>query len=252
MPDLLIHAVEQTSQSSSQTVYGVQKVVVFAVASALALVLGAGVGVLWKPPKKLMGVLLAFAGGALVTAATYELLEHAIKMTGIWLAGGWLLLAAAGFAYADAMFKKLTPGEQEGGWSLLASVTMDGIPENLALGVILASSGHAGVALVAAFFFSNFPQAIGGARGMVEDDYGTWTTFAGWCVAALAIGLSVWVGKAFLSGFGVTVLASLRAIAGGAILASLADEIFPDAYESATSVAAVATGFGFLCTFALM
>ena len=250
----LVHAVDplvQQTSSQSSTVFGVQKVFVYAFVSALALILGAGLGVLWRPSRPLMGVLLAFAGGALVTAAAYELLEHAFQQSGAWLVGGWLLISTAVFAFADSQFKRLTPGPDEGGWSLLASVTLDGIPENLALGVVLAGSGGAGLALLAAFFFSNFPQALSGARGMRDDDYGTWTTFGGWCVVAVLIGVSVWVGKALIAGHGTAVLSSLRAIAGGAILASLADEIFPDAYESATSAAAVATGFGFLMTYVL-
>src|SRR4028118_429915 len=51
------------------------------------------------------------------------------------------------------------------GFALLAAVTLDGVPENLALGVSLLSGGGSLVLLVA-IFCSNFPEALVGAVAM--------------------------------------------------------------------------------------
>src|SRR3712207_9577925 len=45
------------------------------------------------------------------------------------------------------------------GFALLAAVTLDGIPENLALGVSLVGDGGSLVLLVA-IFFSNLPESL--------------------------------------------------------------------------------------------
>lgn len=237
-----------TAQAVGQVVAGVSRPILFGVVSGTALVLGSMLGVVWGPSDHTMGVLLAFAGGALVTAAAYELIEPAFRLGGNLLAGGALLLGAVVFAGADYSFGKLTSGGGASGWSLLASVTLDGIPENTALGIVLLGSSGAGLALVAAFFASNVPQALGGTRDMLDDDYTRWKTVAGWCLVAVAVGGSVPAGNTLFAGADEVVLAGLRGFAGGAILASLADEVFPDAYEDVSSLTAVATALGFLMT----
>jgi ZIP family zinc transporter len=53
--------------------------------------------------------------------------------------------------------------------ALLAAVTLDGVPENLALGVSLAgeeATGGGSLALLVAIFASNFPEALVGAVAM--------------------------------------------------------------------------------------
>ena len=49
--------------------------------------------------------------------------------------------------------------------ALLAAVTLDGVPENVALGVALGE-GTGGLALLAAIFVSNLPEALVGAASM--------------------------------------------------------------------------------------
>jgi len=227
---------------------GLSKPILFGIASGAALLIGSLLGVFWTPSDRLLGALLAFAGGALVTAAAYELIERAFQIGGRWLVAGSLMAGAIIFAGADFAFKTFTEGGGESGWSLLASVILDGVPENAALGIVLLGSSGAGLALVAAFFASNFPQALSGTRNMLDDGYGLWKTFGGWCVVAVIVGGSVWAGNVLFAGTGDAVLAGLRAFAGGAILASLADEVFPDAYDDVSSLTAVATALGFLMT----
>src|SRR5690606_12315736 len=53
------------------------------------------------------------------------------------------------------------------GLALLAAVTLDGVPENVALGVAL-TEGTGGLALLAAIFVSNLPESLVGAASMRE------------------------------------------------------------------------------------
>ncbi len=51
------------------------------------------------------------------------------------------------------------------GLALLAAVILDGVPENLALGVSLGE-GSGGLAPLSAIFVSNFPEALVGSASM--------------------------------------------------------------------------------------
>jgi hypothetical protein len=55
------------------------------------------------------------------------------------------------------------------GFALLAAVTLDGVPENLALGVSLLSGGGS-IVLLVAIFCSNFPESLVGAVAMRRGD----------------------------------------------------------------------------------
>jgi len=65
--------------------------------------------------------------------------------------------------------QKVAVASQGVGLALLAAVTLDGVPENLALGVSLAgeeATGGGSLALLVAIFASNFPEALVGAVAM--------------------------------------------------------------------------------------
>ena len=59
------------------------------------------------------------------------------------------------------------PIEEASGIALLASVVLDGIPENAALGVALIGAANP-LALLLAIFASNFPEALDGAEYVVD------------------------------------------------------------------------------------
>ncbi len=144
-------------------------------------------------------------------------------------------------------------------FALLAAVTLDGIPENMALGVsLLETTGSGALALLVAIFASNLPEALGGAVGMREQGrskifvIGVWTATAVLLAAAVVIGNGAL--KVMSEELGVMseeLLAVLLSFAGGAVLASLADTLMPDAFREGGPLVAFATAAGFLLSFLL-
>jgi ZIP family zinc transporter len=135
------------------------------------------------------------------------------------------------------------------GFALLAAVTLDGVPENLAMGVGLVENTN--TALLVAIFASNLPEAIAGAQKMREAGQGTRSIMAIWCGAAVLLAIPVVVGYGALEGVGHESLAWPLGFAAGAVLASLADTLMPEAYEDArgNKWIAMATALGFLLSF---
>jgi ZIP family zinc transporter len=199
-------------------------------------------------------ILLAFASGALITAVAFELFEDAVDHGGAWRAGLSLMLGAAVFILVDTRLDagkhaRVASGSAVG-LALLAAVTLDGVPENMALGVSLLEASSAGaLTLLVAIFFSNLPEALGGAVGMRQQGRSRFFVIGVWGATAVLLALAVVLGNVALSGAGQEPLAVLLSFAGGAVIASLADTLMPDAYKQGGAWVAFATAAGFLLSF---
>jgi ZIP family zinc transporter len=166
-------------------------------------------------------------------------------------------------AEADQPEKITTAASTEGhagaagpavGFALLAAVTLDGVPENLALGVsLLEPEGRGGgsLTLLVAIFASNFPEALVGAVAMRTAGRSPAFAIRIWALTAVLLTAAVVVGNRALAGLEGSALAFPLAFAGGAVLASLADTLMPEAFERGRPLNSLATALGFFVSFVL-
>lgn len=219
-------------------------IVVIAAVSA-ALMVGALWGVYGKLSDRLEGFIVAVAGGALIMSVIGELVEPSVKEGSLCVAIGALAFGAILFSAADYWIDEKLQSEE--GVGLLAAITFDGVPENLALGVALigASAGEV-AALAGAILLSNIPEAAGGARGMKESGMKPMTIFALWGGATILLAGAALLGNFTLEGADPNLLAAIRCTAAGAVVASLATEVFPKAYKEDRHLAGVATALGLM------
>lgn len=208
-----------------------------------ALLLGAAWGIYGSLPKPLEGFIVALAGGALMISAVLELIEPATEETVIWTAFASVLAGGVVFTLLDFLISK--KGESGGG--LLAAVTLDGVPENMALGVALIGAGPLQVAaLSGSIFLSNLPEAAGGAKEMSAEGWSNGSVFALWGAAAVLLSAAALAGNFLLSAVPNDILALIRCFAGGAVVASLATEVFPKAFKEDSHWAGIATVTGLI------
>ena len=195
--------------------------------------------------------LLGFASGALITAVAFELFEDAFEHGGEWQAALAFMAGATVFIVVDTLLDRRTRRRHAAGGSiglaLLAGVTLDGVPENLAMGVALVESG--GATLLVAIFASNLPEAIVGAEKMREAGFGRWRILATWSATAVLLAVAVVVGYAALEDVDHATLAWPLGFAAGAVLASLADTLMPEAFKEGGPSVAYFTALGFLLSF---
>lgn len=210
-----------------------------------ALILGAAWGIYGRLPTRLEGFLVALAGGALIVSAVLELIDPATKQANLWLAFLLVLVGALVFVMLDYLIKKRWGSDSGGG--LLAAITLDGVPENLALGVALIGATPLQVAaLSGSIFLSNLPEAAGGARDMTAQAISRRKAFMLWSLTALLLSAAALIGYFLLSGIPKEYLALIRCFAGGAVVASLAIEVFPKAFKEARYEAGLATALGLI------
>lgn len=216
-------------------------VIVILMVSA-ALIVGALWGIYGTLSKNLEGFLVALAGGALLVSALLELIHTAVKNYSVPIALSVVFLGAIVFTVLDYLIKKKWSAPS--GTGLLAAITLDGIPENLALGVALIGATPLSVAaLSGSILLSNLPEAAGGAKEMVAK-HSKSKVFLLWLVTALILAAAALVGHYALANVSKEYLSYLKCFAGGAVVASLALEVFPKAFKQDKYWTGLATAIG--------
>lgn len=251
--------------------------ILFGVIGSSALVIGALMGGRFQFPKRVLASMLAFAAGALITALTFELFEDSYEQGGIWRASLGLMAGAVVFTLLSLWLDRQAEGhvpEEDGsekldldaaamgeapksasvsgtaGLALLGAVTLDGVPENVALGVSLGE-GSGGLALLAAIFVSNFPEALVGSASMRAQGRSQAFIVGVWTICAVLLTAAVVIGAGPLSAAEPETLSLPLAFAAGAVIASLADTLMPEAYKDGGPAVALSTAAGFVLSFVL-
>jgi ZIP family zinc transporter len=254
----------------------------FGAVASSALVIGATIGLRFELPKRVLAMFLAFAAGALITALSFELFEDSYERGGIWRAGIGLFVGAIVFTTLSALLDRWAqpasrskPADEyrgsakldtdaaaagrsptaattrgAAGLALLAAATLDGVPENLALGISL-TEGTGGMALLAAIFVSNLPEALVGSASMREQGRSALQIIGLWTACAVLVTVAVVIGAGPLSGSDPELVSLPLAFAAGAVIAALADTIMPEAYEHGGPAVALSTAAGFVLSFTL-
>lgn len=215
-----------------------------------ALIIGALWGLYGRLPGWLEGNLLAISGGALMISAVIELVQPAVTHSGVWTTAAFTLLGALVFAGVDYLIdEKLNSG---GGAGLLATITLDGVPENLALGVSLISGNVVQVAALAgSILLSNLPEAAGGAKEMRENGNSNKKILTLWIGAAVLLSLAAILGRMLLKDVDKVIISAINCFAAGAIIASLATEVFPTAFKNDNHWAGISAAVGLIMALGL-
>jgi ZIP family zinc transporter len=215
-----------------------------------ALVAGAAWGIYGRLPDRLEGFLVALAGGALLLSVTTELIQSSIDKSSVFHAMLGVAAGAIVFCGLDYLIDEKWGSNSGGG--LLAAITLDGIPENLALGVALIGAGGLEVAALAgSILLSNLPEAAGGARSMASGGRSKAQVMLLWAGTAGLLSAAAIAGNLLLAGVGEGTLAIVRCFAAGAVVASLATEVFPKAYRDDHYLSGIATALGVILAFVL-
>ena len=230
-----------------------------------ALLLGAAAGYFARVSQRLIAAVMAFGGGVLISALSFDLMDEAYKRggfdsTAIGFLGGAAIYTAANWYLArqGAKHRKRSgeqqPSEQDqsgSGVAIAVGALLDGIPESIAIGVSMIEGGAVSVVAVVAIFLSNVPEGLSSSAGMKKAGRSALYIFGVWIGIALISGLASLAGYAIFSRFSADVIAATIAVAAGGILAMLADTMIPEAFEEAHDFAGMITVLGFLVAFML-
>lgn len=234
--------------------------------AASSLVIGALLAFARDWPKRQTGTVLAFGAGALISAVSFELVAEGTEVGGLGWVGLGLGLGAITYFLADGAVSNRAPGSGGGrgragrtgdasgagaGTALALGAFLDGIPEQMVLGIGLAAGEGVGVGLIVAIFVSNLPEAIGSANEMRAGGASRPLILRLWIAVAVICLLATIAGYAIADAASGEVRAIINGFAGGALLVMLVDSMIPDATRDAGRIAGLVTVLGFAVAFAL-
>ncbi|MEU4789746.1 ZIP family metal transporter [Micromonospora tulbaghiae] len=230
-----------------------------------ALLIGAAVGFFARVPRPVTASVMAFGAGVLLSAVSFELIDEAHEQGGllpvaIGAAAGALLYTGANVLLArhGARHRKRSgdeqPSEREqpgSGSAIAVGALLDGVPESVVIGASLLAGGPVSLVTVIAVFLSNVPEGLSSAAGMRQAGRTRRYVFGLWTAIALISGAASLAGYTLLGGAPPEVLATITALAAGAILAMITDTMVPEAFADAHLLVGLITVLGFLVAFAL-
>jgi ZIP family zinc transporter len=223
--------------------------VLYGLATALPLAIGAAIGLHWRLPRAALAGLMAFGAGTMIAAVSTELFEPAFHQAGATIAGIALFAGAGVYVICSHLIdNRLGPAAI--GWALMLGTVLDGIPENTALGISLTTGG--GLVLVVAVAVGNVPEAVSGAALMRQaHGFSSRRALSLWIItAAILVAVTV-AGYALSDTIPQTGISTVQAFAGGATLAVLADSLMPEAYREGGWWVGLCTAAGFMLAFVL-
>jgi len=226
----------------------------------VALIVGAVLGLAWNVSSRVVGGVMAFGAGVLISAVAFDLVEEGYERAGIAPVLIGLAAGALAFALGDYILsrnggsdRKRSGGQQAGGAAMAIALgaMLDGIPESAAIGVTLLGGGGVGVAMVVAVFLSNIPESMSAAVGLRKAGRSVRWILGLWLAVTAVSAVAAALGYAVLGNAPESTVAAVQAFAAGAILTMLADTMMPEAFEDTGPLTGVITCAGFVCAFVL-
>jgi zinc transporter, ZIP family len=214
--------------------------------AASSLVIGARISLVRPWPDELVGLVLAFGAGALISAVSFDLFEEGQRIGGPGTVAIGLAAGALTYFALDRMVSSMGEGA-----SLALGALLDGIPEQMVLGIGIAAGEGVGVGLLVAIFVSNLPEAIGASADLREAGHRPAAIRRLWAVVAGVCTLATVAGFALADATSGDLQAVINGFAAGALLVMLIDSMIPEAARKAGRPAGLVTVVGFAVAAAL-
>ncbi len=235
---------------------------------ASALVVGAELAFAVRLSRMVIGLIMAFGVGALISSVSFELVAPALEDADAWKVALGLAAGSLTFFLGDRAIAKIggsnrknpdggkpsdvaadDADDQEdgdgGGLGIVLGTVLDGVPESAVLGMSLVGGAGVSVSLLAGIWISNFPESLGSTVNMVTSGWSKGKIRLLWWGIIAVSAISAGIGFVVVDNSSVLSGVLIEAFAAGALLTMIADEMAPEAFDRSKIYAGLATVAGF-------
>ncbi|WP_286261195.1 ZIP family metal transporter [Thalassotalea atypica] len=190
--------------------------------AGLAMPFGAVIACFEKIGEEFRHGVLAFGGGALLSAVALVLVPDSVEALNPLFACIWFLLGGIAFMLLDIYLKKINTQASQ-----LAAMLSDFIPESIALGAAFAIGSNSALLLAGLIALQNIPEGFSAYRELnTTSTYSPRKIIIIFSLMALFGPVAGVSGYLWLSGY-PEVIASIMLFASGGILYSVFQDIAP-------------------------
>jgi ZIP family zinc transporter len=211
--------------------------------AACSLLIGAWIGLTGELNRRAVGLVLGFGAGALISSVSFELAEDGVRIGGGASVGIGLAVGALTYYVCDGLVDRRSGGAT--GNALALGAFLDGIPEQLVLGIGIATGDGVSVGLLGAIFVSNLPEAIGASNGMRAAGRQRPTILRLWLAVTIVLTIATVAGFGIADSASGELLGGINGFAAGALIVMLVDSMIPEAARQAGRPAGLVTTLGF-------
>ncbi len=221
---------------------------VWGLVAGSSLVIGGVVALRVAITRRLLGLIMAFGAGVLISAVAYELVHEAFETSagdgGIalgLLAGSARLLRSGGTDRPDERRRATELRRRTRGTSRAGTRARDHPrrhPESLVLGLTVLEAGTVSAAFLIAVFLANLPEAIAATTALSRAGRNSTRIIRFWILVAVGFGVTSLAGYVVLDSASHRTVAIVIAFAGGAVLTMLANTMMPEALHYGGTLAA--------------
>lgn len=216
--------------------------------AASSLLIGAVLATLRDWHRGTIGLILAFGAGALIASVSFELAQAGLESAGPLPVGIGLVFGALAYYIGNHLVEgrsKASGGGSSSGASLTVGALLDGIPEQVVLGIGLAMGEGVSMALLIAIFMSNLPESIAASADSLKAGKSKKSVLLQWLVVFLVCTLATGAGGLIAGAASASFTAGIQGFAAGALLVMLIDTMVPEARDEGGETAGLVTVVGF-------
>jgi len=222
-------------------------------------------GAKFKINHKFISIALAFTAGVLIALLSYDLLDVAFEMGGIFPSIIGLLIGIFLYIYLNKFVSNLgvrlahSPTsnkkgktnikEQKLSYSLIVGALIDGIPESASIGISLLENRIVSASIIVGIIIANIPEGLASGSGLKKSGYSSKNIFLIWLIVALVCSLSSFLAFIFLSDASVFLQALIISLAGGGVMAMVLQSVVPEAYKGTKEQVSIFGALGFSSIF---
>ena len=232
------------------------------------VLISAAFGLRFSPPKRFTTVFLALSAGMLIALLSYDLLEVAFEIGGIYFAilgfflGIFLYVFANKFiAYRGVVRRNSTEcggmgdltvkqrEEKSAALALVIGAVLDGIPESMSIGISFLENKLVSISVVIAVAVANIPEGLASGVGLKRSGYSRKNILLTWLIVVLACVVASMAAFATMRDAPDGLKAVMTSIAGGGVLAMTLQTVIPEAWEEMHDGISLFAGLGFSAAF---
>ncbi len=264
-----LHLMDGTAEPCTPKVAGsIFDAALWSFVAMVPVLISAAFGLRFSPSKRFTAVFLAVSAGMLIALLSYDLLEAAFEIGGIFFAILGFFLGILLYVFANKLVARggivrrnsaacgglgaLTEQQREeksAAMALVIGAALDGIPESMSIGISFLDNKLVSISVIIAVAVANIPEGLASGVGLKRSGYSSKNILLTWFVVVFACVVASMAAFATMRDAPDGVKAVMTSLAGGGVLAMTLQTVIPEAWEETHDAISLLAGCGFAAAF---